>query len=320
MVVAVAGAGAATVGIDVSKAALDVAVQPTGRGWRTANTEAGIVALVSDLAAVAPTMVVLEATGGYERAAAAALRAAGLPTTVINPRKARAFAVASGQAAKTDRIDARLLAEYGAAMHPEPQPAPDPATEQLAALVGRRRQLVAMRVAEGNRLAGLPAAVQDDVRAHQTWLRERTAKLDGQIRAAVAMDRTLAARAALLQTVPGVGATTAATLVAELPELGTRTGKQLAALVGVAPLARDSGRHQGPRRIGGGRRAVRTSLYLAALSACRFNPVLRAVYQRLRAAGKPAKVALVAVMRKLLVILNALLRSGQPWRQEVTLP
>jgi transposase len=309
-----------TAGIDVSKAHLDVGWYPEPGTFRVPQTAAGIGEVVQRLQQGAVRLVVLEATGGYERAVTAALWASDVPLAVVDPRRARAFARATGQRAKTDRVDARVLAQFAAQVRPAPQPAPDPAVEAVRVLVQRRRQVVGMRVMETNRKTDLPADLQEDVQEHLDWLAKRLTSLDRKIAAAVAARPDLQQRAQLVRTIPGIGPTTAATLVAELPELGTRTGKQLAALVGVAPFARDSGTHRGARHIQGGRAAVRSSLYMAALAAVRRPGVLRALYTRLRDAGKAHKVALVAVMRKLVVIANALIRTGQPWRPEVTSP
>ncbi len=308
------------IGIDVSKAQLDVAVYPGGRTWQSPNTAAGIAAIIEQVRPLAPTALALEATGGLERPLVAALWAAGLPPAVLNPRRVRAYAQAIGALAKTDRCDAAVLAQFAHTQQPVPRPQPPAATQTLAALVTRRRQVVEMITAERNRRASLPPALQTEVEEHLTWLTERRAKLEGQIAQVIAQDAALAAQAALLTSVPGVGTVVAATLLAELPELGTLEAKRLAALVGVAPLARDSGTRRGPRRVWGGRAAVRAALYMAALVATRRNPILRAFYQRLLARGKPKKVALTACMHKLLTILAAILRTATPWRIPQTVP
>jgi transposase len=302
------------VGIDVSKAALDVAGWPGGEAWRVGNDAGGVAALADRLAGLRPRLAVLEATGGLERAAAEALAAAGLAVAVVNPRQVRDFARATGRLAKTDALDARVLARFAAAVRPEPRPRPAADAIELRALVERRRQVAEMLVQERNRLPGLPARAAARVRAHVGWLEAELAELDRELAGAIEADPERRARDALLRSAPGVGPVLAATLLAEVPELGALGGKQLAALVGVAPLNRDSGAHRGKRAIWGGRAAVRATLYMATLAATRHNPVIRAFYARLLAAGKPKKVALVAAMRKLLTLLNAMLRDRAPWR------
>lgn len=308
------------VGIDVAAAHLDVAVAPGGDAWRAANDPAGIAALAERLAGVAPALVVLEASGGYEAAAAAELALAGLPVAVVNPRQVRDFAKAVGQLAKTDALDAALLARFAQAVRPEARPEarplPDAAARELKALVARRRDLVEMQAAERQRLRLAHGAVRDGVEAHVAWLREQAAGLERRIAEAVAASPLWQATAALVCTVPGVGAVVAATLVAELPELGRLTRQEAAALVGVAPLNRDSGVLRGRRGTWGGRAPVRAVLYMATVSAVRWNPAIRAFHIRLRAAGKPPKVALVACMRKLLTVLNAMVRDSRPWAPE----
>jgi transposase len=304
------------VGIDVARAALDVAVWPGGAAERVANDAAGVAALAGRLAALGPALVVLEATGGRERAAAEALVAAGLAVAVVNPRQVRDFARATGRLAKTDALDAAALARFAAAVRPEPRPLPSAAAVELRALVERRRQVAEMLVQEGNRLPGLPARAAARVRAHVGWLEAELAELDRELAGAIEADPGRKAADALLRSVPGVGPVLAATVLAELPELGTLGRQQIAALVGVAPLNRDSGARRGKRAVWGGRAAVRATLYMAALVATRHNPAIRAFYARLLAAGKPRKVALVACMRKLLTILNALLRQQTPWQPQ----
>jgi transposase len=301
-------------GIDVSKQCLDLAVRPAGPTLQVANTATALVAALRRVGR--PQLTVLEASGGYERTALAVLQAAQWPVARVNPRQVRDFARATGQLAKTDTIDAALLAQYGEAIQPAPTPPADPAPTALAALVERRRQLVAMREAERNRQRDAPTTVAADLAAHLAFLGERIAALDAQIQAAIAAAANLRQRAALLRSMPGVGPVVAATLVADLPELGQAGGKQLAALVGVAPFARDSGHWRGRRQVWGGRAPVRATLYMAALVASRRNPAIRAFYQRLLAADKPKKRALVACMRKLLTILNALLRHNTPFQED----
>jgi transposase len=306
------------VGIDVAKAQLDIALRPTGERWAVANDDTEIAALVARLQAVHPTLIVLEATGGDQRAAVAALVAAGLPVAVVNPRHARDFAKATGQLAKTDPLDARALAHFAEAVRPTPRPLPDAQAEELRALLARRRQLVAMRTAEQNRLGNAPPRLQTDIQAHITWLNTRLAALDDDLDTTLRMSPVWRAREELLRSVPGIGPVCARTLLFDLPELGTLSRQRLAALVGVAPFHRDSGTRHGTRLVWGGRAQVRTTLYMSTLVAVRYNPVLKVFYERLRTAGKAAKVALTACMRKLLTILNAMVKHqtrGQP--QEV---
>jgi transposase len=307
-----------TVGIDVAKARLDVAVRPgaaAGRTWHAPNDEPGIATLVEQLAALAPTLVVLEATGGLEIPAAAALAGAGVPVAVVNPRQVRDFAKAVGQLAKTDALDAQLLARFGEVVRPTPRPLPDADAQALAALVARRRQVLAMLTAERQRLGTARPPVRDRVQAHIAWLEQELADLDDDLHHRVRESVIWREREDLLRSVPGIGPIVATTLLAELPELGTLDRKRIAALVGVAPLNRDSGTLRGKRLVWGGRGRVRTALYMAALVAVRHNPLLRPFYARLLAAGKPKKVALTACMHKLLLILNAIVRAGMPWRQ-----
>jgi transposase len=304
------------VGIDVAATHLDLHVHPTGTAWRVSNDATGHATVVASLTPLAPTRIVLEASGGYETAVTVALADAGLPVVVVNPRQVRAFAKSIGQLAKTDTLDAALLARYGATVQPPIRPRPDAATRDLQALVGRRRDLVAMRTAEQQRLrgpAGQDPVVAADLAAHLAWLAERLTRVEAAIAEAIAARPQWQATAELVQTAPGVGPVVASTLVADLPELGQLEHGQLAALVGVAPLNRDSGQLRGRRGTWGGRATVRTALYLATLTAVQHNPVLRAFRERLKAAGKAPKVVLVACMHKLLRILNAMVRTGQPW-------
>lgn len=301
-------------GIDVSKDALDVAVRPAGSGWRAPNDGAGIRSLVVRVRELGPTLVVLEATGGYERAAVTALAASKLPVVVTNPRQVRAFARATGQLAKTDAIDAGILALFAERVRPQIRVLPDTAAQALDALLTRRRQLLEMIGAEQNRLGLAPPPVRRGIEQHMRWLRRQLGNVDGELDRAIQSSPVWRAKDDLLRSVPGVGPVLSRTLLGELPELGRLDGKQIAALVGVAPIARDSGHHRGKRGTWGGRASIRPVLYMAAVTASRCNPSIREFYQRLRAAGKPAKVALVACMRKLLVILNAMVRSGTAWR------
>jgi len=304
------------VGIDVAKAHLDIALRPTGTRLTVTNDDAGIADLVAQLQEVSPTLIVLEATGGLQRLVVAALTAAGLPVVVVNPRQVRDFAKATGQLAKTDALDARALAHFAEAIRPEPRPVADADTEDLRALLARRRQLVAMRTAEQNRLGSAPRRLYADIEAHIAWLNDRLRTLDNDLDTALQASPVWRAREDLLRSVPGIGPVCARTLVLDLPELGTLSRQHLAALVGLAPFHRDSGTLRGTRTIWGGRAQVRTALYRSTLVAVRYNPVLKAFYQRLRAAGKLAKVALTACMRKLLTILNAMVKHQTPWQPQ----
>lgn len=308
-----------SVGIDVSKAALVIAVQPNAERWTSETTPAAIDATVARLIAVAPTIVVVEATGGYERAIVAACAAARLPLAVVNPRQVRAFAQALGRTAKTDDIDADVLAQFGLRVQPEPRAIADAATQALAALLLRRRQLIDMLTMEQRRLEQAPPTgrVTRDLRTHIRWLERRIGEVDDEIGTMIEASPVWRVHDDLLRSVPGIGPTTARTLIGQLPELGRLDRRAIAALVGVAPFNCDSGQSRGQRHIWGGRAAVRTTLYMAALSAIRHNAVLRDFYRRLRTAGKPAKVALVAVMRKLLTIVNAMLKHQTHWNAEV---
>ncbi len=306
------------VGIDVAQAHLDVCLRPGEAPWRVPYTEAGVAEVLDRLRPHRLALIVLEATGGLETALAAALAAAGLPVAVVNPRQVRDFAKATGRLAKTDALDADVLAHFAEAVRPQARPLPDAATQALAALVTRRRQLQEMLVAEQNRLRLAPAPVQRGLQAHIAWLQRQVKDLDRDLAQAIRQSPAWRAQDDLLRSVPGVGPVLASTLVAELPELGRLTRRQIAALVGVAPLNGDSGQRRGPRRCWGGRAPVRATLYMATLAATQWNPVLRAFYQRLLAAGKLKKVALTACMRKLLTILNAMVKAGTRWQLAVT--
>lgn len=308
------------VGIDVAKGALDVAVEATGETWRTPNTPEAINELVGQLQARHPTLIVLEATGGFEAPLAAQLATAALPVAIVNPRQVRAFAKSLGRLAKTDRLDAQVLARFAEAVQPEPRGLPDAAAQRLSALCARRRQLVEMLTAEQNRLLRANEAVRPSIAAHIRWLRQQLADLDRELGAAVRESPIWRQKDDLLQSARGVGRVLSATLLADLPELGTLNRKQIAALVGVAPLNRDSGAFRGKRRTWAGRAHVRAPLYMATLVGTRCNPTLRAFYARLLAAGKPKKLALTACMRKLLVILNAMIRDKRRWSSEMLVP
>ena len=305
------------VGIDVSKARLDVHVLPDNQAFAVARTPEGIDELQSKLTALAPQVVALEATGGFEAVVAASLAGAKLPVVVINPAQIRAYAQALGKRAKTDAIDAAVIAHFAAATRPEPRPLPDAHTELLADLVARRRQIVGMMAAEQNRTkrTANPRVAKSCARVIKALERELT-EVNDQIDDAVRGSPDWAEKASLLQTVPGVGPVVSRTLLAELPELGTLDRRKIAALVGLAPWTRQSGQWRGKSFIGGGRASVRAALFPAAMAAARFNPPLAAFYQRLLARGKAKTEALVAVARKLLVLLNSLMRAGKPWDPE----
>ncbi len=302
------------VGVDVSKAHLDVAVRPDGAAFRLENTPAGLAELVARLARPGPTLVVLEATGGYERPAVAALQAAGSAVAAVNPRQARDFAKGVGRLAKTDRIDAAVLARFAEVVRPPARPAEPAERAALDALLTRRRQLVEMRVMESNRLeAAADPTVRAGIERHVAWLEAETAEAERRLDEAVRASPAWRERDELLRSIPGVGPVAGRTLLAALPELGSLTGGQAAALAGLAPFARDSGATRGPRSCRGGRPDVRRAMYLAALTASRHGGPLKEFADRLKARGKRAKVVLIAVARKLLTIANAVLKSGRPW-------
>jgi len=303
------------VGIDIAKADFVVACCPERRGWRATNDLEGIAATVDRVRALAPTLIVVEATGGYETALVAALVAVALPVVVANPRQVRDFAKATGQLAKTDQLDAQLIALFAEQVHPDPRPLPDAVLQQLEALITRRRQLLDMLTAEGNRLEHAAAPIRREIPRHLRWLERRIAAVDRDLDDTIQKSPAWRAKENLLRTVPGIGPVVSRTLLADLPELGRLNRKQIAALVGVAPLARDSGTLRGKRVVWGGRAPVRAVLYMGALVATRRNPALRAFYRRLLDAGKPKKVALIACMRKLLTILNAMMRTSTMWRE-----
>lgn len=300
------------VGIDISQEYLDVAVSGQKKVLRVTNDETGLQSLMCQLQEKEPELIVMEASGGYERRAAAVLLAAGLPVAVVNPRQARDFARSLGQLAKTDAIDARVLARFAEVLKPAPSRLSEEAAEQLRELELRRRQVVEMIVAERNRLRTAPRTA-DRIQEHLRWLEEEVRRTEKEIEGLIQSDPGLKAKTAILQSVPGVGRAVSATLLGSLPELGLLNRKEIAALVGVAPLNWDSGKLRGKRAIWGGRAHVRSILYMAALVASRCNPVIRALYERLCATGKPKKVALVAAMRKLLIILNSMLRTRTLW-------
>lgn len=304
------------VGIDVSKAVLDVAVTPSNEAWSVPNTAEGMHRLVEKLGGMSPRLIVLEATGGLERRAVAALAAAGLPVVAVNPRQVRDFAKATGKLAKTDAIDAAILALFADRIRPQLRPLRDAETQELEALVVRRRQVVDMISAEKNRLSAAPPSKRVRTAIGRTikWFEKQLEEIDSDIDSAIKGSSAWREKDDLLQSVPGVGKVLSRTLLSLVPELGTLGKKQLAALVGVAPLNCDSGTQRGRRSVWGGRAHVRAVLYMGALVAARFNPTMKAFHARLRASGKLPKVALVACMRKLLTILNAIVRDRTPWR------
>jgi transposase len=308
------------VGIDVAKDSLQVHVRPQGLAFQQANDEPGIQALLARLLPLAPALIVLEATGGYQNPLVAALAVAGLPVAVVNPRQARRFAEASGKLAKTDPIDAGSLAHFAEAIRPQPRPVPDADTQHLAALLARRRQLLQMRIAEQQRLPTAGGAVRKGIRQHLDFLERQLRRLEDDPEQRIRSSPVWRAKDDLLQSVPGIGPQVARVLLAELPELGALPARQLAALVGLAPFNHDSGRCRGRRQIFGGRAGVRAALYQAALVASRFNAPLARFYQALLARGKAKKVALVALARRLLTILNAMLRHRLPWDEKRALP
>lgn len=307
----------AYVGIDVSKARLDVAMVPSGESFSCPNDDEGIESVVARVRHLHPALVLLEATGGLERRALARLIAAGLPAMAVNPRNVRDFGRSLGKLAKTDRLDAMVLARFAQAIRPEWRPMADEQTQQLQAHLTRRRQLVEMVTAEKNRLLAVDHSdIRRQIKATIAWLEKQLNINEYDLDQAVKQTPAWREKVDLLKSVPGVGRVTIITMLALLPELGKLSRRQIAALVGVAPFNRDSGTLRGRRAVWGGRAAVRSTLYMAALVGTRFNPALRAMYQRLLAAGKRRKVALVACMRKLLTILNAILRDRSPWRAQ----
>lgn len=301
------------VGIDVSKDRLDLAVHGKDKVSSFMNEEEGIVQTVKRIKELSPVLVVLEATGGIELPLVASLGAAEVPVAVVNPRQVRDFGKATGKLAKTDVLDAKVLAHFAAAVHPKAQELPDATAQEFVVILARRRQLVEMLTAEKNRSRTAVKPVRERIRAHIAWLKEELDDTDRDLDRAVRGSSLWREKDDLLKSVPGVGTVLSNTLVGQLPELGTLNRKQIAALVGVAPLNRDSGKFRGKRAVWGGRASVRTALYMAALVGIRHNPVIKAFYDRLCAAGKPKKVALTACMRKLLTILNAMVRNHTPW-------
>jgi len=307
------------IGIDVSKETLEIGRHTIGETWACQNEVSAFASLVQRLRALNPVRIVAEATGGYETAVVAVLYEAGLPVVVVNPRQVREFAKATGRLAKTDPIDALVLAHFAEAIKPVVRPQPDQDTKELSLLLARRRQLMEMLVAERNRLGTASAAVRSDVQSHITWLEQRIEDLDGQLQDRIKKSPVWREREDLLRSVKGVGPVLTVTLMACLPELGTLGRKQIAALVGLAPFNRDSGPKRGKRHVSGGRASVRATLYMATMAAVRYNPVIRIFYERLIFAGKPHKVAMVACMRKLITILNAMVKHNKRWSPELLL-
>lgn len=304
-------------GIDVSKATLDVAMSSDGEVAQFGNDANGIEELVARLKSAAVDLVVMEATGGYETAAATALVGAGLRVAVVNPRQIRDFAKATGRLAKNDRIDAQVIVAFGQAIEPEIVRLPDEDAREMEDLLVRRRQLVAMRVQEVNRLGLMQGAMRKRIKAHIEWLEHEIEKLDIDLTAGLRNSSAWRAKDELLRSFKGIGPISSRTLIISLPELGELDRRAIAALVGLAPFNRDSGVMRGRRSIYGGRSHVRTVLYMAATTAIRSNPVIREFYQRLKSRGKPHKVAIVACMRKMLTILNAMARQSTPWTPEM---
>jgi len=302
------------VGVDVAKSTLDVAVTDSGETWQFVNDDEGISQAVHYIASVKPAGIILEATGNLEMPLAAALQASRLPVAVINPRQVRDFARATGVLAKTDRIDARILALFGMQIKPEVRLLPDQKAREMSSLLARRRQLIEMLTAENNRLLQADISIRPGIKIHITWLEEAISAINDDLDRQIQSNSSWLEKDNLLKSVPGVGKVVSTTLLIELPELGTLNRRKIAALVGVAPLNRDSGTLRGKRTVWGGRAKLRAVLYMAALVGVRRNPVMAAFYERLLKAGKAKKVALVACMRKLLTILNAIIRSKTVWK------
>jgi transposase len=302
------------VGIDVSKGKLAVSVHGSSESWEFHNDAEGIPALVAFLQQVSPTLVVVEATGGYEMIMVAEVCAAKVPIAVVNPTRVRRFADSLGQLAKTDRIDARIIAHFASVVRPPVRTLQSEDEEYLAGLVERRRQLIVMLTAEKNRLHTSPLRLREGVADHVAWLEGQVKELEEEIDKMIRQSPLWQEKELLLRTVPGIGPITAATLLAELPELGQLDRKKIASLVGLAPFNKDSGIRRGRRRVFGGRASVRRTLYMAALAATKYNPVIRTFYESLLRRGKEKKVALTACMRRLLVILNAMIRKMEAWK------
>jgi len=301
------------IGIDVSKNTLDIATYASGKKWQFSNDEAGISRFMETIGEITPALVVMESTGGYEAPVAYALYHSGIPVAVINPREVRDFAKATKKLAKTDRIDAQVLAHFAAVIQPEPRPLSDEQAQELEAMIARRRQVIEMLTAERNRLHTARKPVRAAIKAHIDYLEKELSQIDAELKGKIEESPIQREKYNMLQSVPGVGPNLAATLLIELPELGTLNRRQIAALVGVAPLNHDSGNKRGKRSPWGGRSQVRAALYMAALVAARHNPIISQFYTRLCAEGKAKKVALVACMRKLIIILNSMLKHHVIW-------
>ena len=304
------------VGIDVSKDFLDLGLAESAKREKFANSVEGIAELTDQLVGLSPDLIVLEATGGYETSAVASFAAAQLPVVVVNPRQVRDFARSCGRLAKTDAIDAGMIAQFGQVFRPEPKPLPDAQSQEIKAFVVRRSQILEMITAETNRLHTVPSDVEDDIRMHVAYLKERLSHIDRDIARSLRDSPVWREKDQIIRSVPGAGPVLSCTLIAYLPELGRLNRRQIALLAGVAPINHDSGRYRGSRRIWGGRSKVRNSLYMAALVASRCNPVIRSFYTRLVEAGKAKKVALVACMRRLLTILNAMVKQQSIWNND----
>ena len=303
------------VGVDVSKADLEIGVIPGSKTWKVSNDGPGIQQLIDSLVSLSPSVIVIEATGGYETLVASSLAMAQLPVVVINPRHVRSFAKAIGVLAKTDRIDCLVLAQYGKSINPEPRPLKDEQAQELTAMLGRRKQLVEMLTMEKNRIDKTTNSVLDYIHAHIVWLESQLQQVDNHLHNSIKNSPVWREKDKIIRSVPGAGPVLSVTLISELPELGILNRRQIAALVGVAPFNCDSGKRKGYRRVWGGRALIRSILYMATLSAVRCNPVIRSFYKRLIAAGKKPKVSLTACMRKLLIIINSMVRNGSLWNQ-----
>ena len=305
------------VGIDVSKETLDLCIEPAVERLHVGHDDAGIAQIVKRLKEVAPTLIVMEATGGLEVRLASELAGQGLPVAVINPRQARDFAKATGQLAKTDAVDAAVLAAFARAIRPAVRPVKDADVRELDDLVTRRRQLIEIRVQETLRLGTASKVQKKSLIAHIAWLDKRIVDLDDDLTRRLRSSDVWRAKDDLLRSIPGVGAVTTLTMLAKCPELGSLNRREIAKLTGVAPLADDSGKHRGKRFIWGGRADIRAFLYMATVSAIRCNPVIKAFAERLTQAGKPAKVVIVACMRKLLTIMNTMVKNNAPWNPKI---
>jgi len=302
------------VGVDISKSHLDIGLHPPRRAWRVTHDEAGRAGLSQELLQLKPELIVLEASGGLESGLAVALKESGLPVVVVNPRQVRDFARAQGILAKTDRIDAQILARFAERVRPEMRPLPDEAQRALEGLMVRRRQLISMRTAEKNRLSMASKEVIPGIRDHLQWLNKQLDKVDQDISRRIQRNDVWRQKEKLLRSVPGVGTVLSRSCLSGLPELGKINHKKIAALVGVAPFNCDSGKFKGRRRIWGGREYIRSVLYMGTVAAVRWNPIIRSFFLRLVKGGKSKKLALTACMRKLLVILNAIIASNEAWR------